>query len=74
MSIDWNRIPREISHAKCLCDRCLGDNDGNHQCERILQHMTVLRRAGCRRGQYVWIAEQQRVVVGCTCAEAKQAI
>ena len=69
ISINEDRIPREISIVRCLpCEHCRATNRGQ-DCEPITKEKSVLMRGKCSTdGVYEWTSQTINVTVGCTCA------
>ena len=66
---DLRRYPKELTEARCKCDRCIGV-DGLSHCEPVYYNVRVLRlsRQCDDAGYYKWQPGWVKISVGCTCA------
>ncbi|GAB1605937.1 interleukin 17-like protein [Argonauta hians] len=66
---DSRYFPQSRTEVVCRCDKCLGLNDGNHQCVGVSTNMLVLERTNkCVDGLYVYQKKMINVTTACVCA------
>lgn len=75
---DEDRLPRVISEAQCVCNRCFqrtrtDNSDVRYvpklgRCKQVMTSvMTIRRHCNRETGLYEYIAKAERMSVGCTC-------